>query len=193
MKGSIRIVVPLGLLLALAPPAQALEAPSAKDATQSSYTQMPCLARSQISPEFPVPLLLASVLTCMDEDRVQDAVDLFNIAGVFDNFDRRRVADKSAHSVYAVMKMEVGTAMGAEQLSRFEAALRDQVSAEKAPAYVAEVCSIMKRQGPPTYTPAYMLKHGMAAFTGQGGGLVPDFNAAAEWQATLDNYLRCPA
>ncbi len=184
MQGFLRTAAPLGLLLSLASTAHAQQ--------DSDDIAPPCLSRAQITASVNPAVMMAALPRCLQEGRTQEAIDLYNFAGVFSNFDRQRVADESAHGVYSAMKAVIGESMGEEAQTRFNDALRAQLAPDKAPAYIAGVCKHAKRIGPPSYAPTYMLNHGMAAFTGKGGGLVPDFNPQQGWQNTLSNYLKCP-
>lgn len=185
MKGNTRIAAPLGLLLlALAPFAQAQQ--------ESNAPAAACLSRSQITASTSPAALMNALPRCVQDGRMQDAIDLYNIAGVFAHFDRQRVADETGHSAYNALKAMAGSAMGEDNLGRFDSALKAQLTPDKAPAYVAGICTFSKRVGPPSYTPTYMLAHGMSNFTGTGGGLVPGFDPTSAWQATLSQYLKCP-
>lgn len=185
MKGSLRTAAPLGLLLlALAPAAHARQ--------DSANAAPACLSRTQITAAVTPAVMMAALPRCVQEGRTQDAIDLYNFSGVFAHFDRQRVADQSAHAVYGALKFAAGEAMGEDALVRFDTALKAQLAPEKAPAYIAGVCKDAKRIGPPSYTPTYMIDHGMAAFTGQGGGPVAGFEPQQAWQNTLSNYLKCP-
>lgn len=187
MKGNIRTAAPLGLLLL----ATAAFAQASEDSNDSPAAA--CLSRSQITAATSPAALMNALPRCVQDGRMQDAIDLYNIAGVFSHFDRQRVADETAHSAYGALKAMAGSALGEENLGRFDSALKAQLSPDKAPAYVAGICAFSKRVGPPSYPPTYMLSHGMSSFTGTGGGLVPGFDPASAWQATLSQYLKCPA
>lgn len=185
MQGFLRTAAPLGLLL--------LSLTSTAHARQDSTRAAPaCISRAQITAEVTPAAMMAALPRCVQGGRTQDAIDLYNFAGVFAHFDRQRVADQSAHAVYGALKSAAGEAMGEEALVRFDTALKAQLTPEKAPAYIAGVCKDAKRIGPPRYTPTYMTNHGMAAFTGQGGGPVPGFEPQQAWQNTLTTYLKCP-
>ncbi|MGH8036968.1 MAG: hypothetical protein ACREPC_09630 [Stenotrophomonas sp.] len=186
MKGRLCHAAPLGLLL--------LSLTTVAHARQDSMKAPPaCLSRAEITAAVTPAAMMAALPRCVQEGRTQDAIDLYNISGVFAHFDRQRVADQSAHGAYQAMKMAAGSAMDEETLARFDTALKAQLAPDKAPAYVAGICTDVKRLGPPTYTPTYMLSHGMSNFTGTGGGLVPDFKPAEAWKTTLTQYLKCPA
>ena len=185
MKGYVAKFAPLALLF-LAPLAHAQQAPAGASA-------QPCLSRSQITAATTPATMMAALPRCVQENRMEDAVDMFNIAGIFAYFDRQRVVDETAHGAYEAMKMQAVIAMGDELTKRFEASMKYQSAPERMPAYIAQMCTFSKRVGPPTYKPTYMLAHGMSAFIDRPGGLVPGFDPAQGWQTTLTKYLKCPA
>lgn len=151
--------------------------------------QLPCTALKAITPADSPGDQMAALPRCLQAGRDRDAADLFTMAGVFAHFDKQRVADTTAHDAYSALKASVANSVDEAQLARFNAALSQRMADPK--AYVAELCAITKAMPPPSYTPTYMLSHGMAAFTGKGGGLVAGFDPVAAWKNTRQTYLKC--
>lgn len=158
----------------------------------------PCQTLKQITPNQTPVELTKSMLTCVQNDRYADAVDLFNMAGVFAKFDTLRVPDKTAHQAYSVLKMSAAQALSQEQLEKFDAQTKKSLESD---GYHEKLCATAKKVGKPSYTPTYMINHGMAAFTGrtlpneevspQLGGST-GFDEDHAWNNVLDTYLKCP-
>ncbi len=127
---------------------------------------------------------------CVANARYQDATQLFMLAGAYSAFDTQRVADVSAHDAKTVLVMQSLAAVDPAKKAAWQQALRTYITG----GGLAEGCAAVRRLGPPTYYPAYMIQHGMAAFqTNPPAPLVEPFDAAAAWQSTLTTYLQCPA
>lgn len=158
-----------------------------------------CQTIDQITPTQTPVELTQSMLACVQNNRYTDAVDLFNMAGVFAKFDTLRVPDKTAHQAYSVLKMNAGQALSEEQLEKFDAQSKKSLESD---GYHEKLCATAKKIGKPTYTPTYMTNHGMAAFTGRTlpneelspplGGKT-GFDTDHAWNHVLDTYLKCPS
>lgn len=129
-----------------------------------------------------------AVRTCIDHGDFQRAARLFAIAGAFGRFDTLRVLDKSAHQAIPALWMANLDGLGQDTKAQFQATLKAISDSEQ----LAELCAQARKLGPPTYYPTYMTQHGLSAFTGQGGGLKQDFNAAEAWDSSVSTYLSCP-
>lgn len=134
--------------------------------------------------------LTVSMVTCVREQRYDDAVDLFNVAGVFAKFDTLRVPDKTAHQAYSVLKMQAAQALSENEAQTFDAHLKNTLSKD---GYHPTLCQAVKKIGAPTYKPTYMTNHGMAAFTGKSD-IEPGtpFDEKRAWGDVLETYLKCP-
>lgn len=158
----------------------------------SVWAATPCQTMKQIAPSQTPVELTKSMLTCVQNDRYADAVDLFNMAGVFAKFDTLRVPDKTAHQAYTVLKMSAGQALSEEQLEKFDAQTKKSLDSE---GYHEKLCATAKKVGKPSYTPTYMINHGMAAFTGHTSPPLDGsagFDEDHAWNNVLDTYLKCP-
>jgi len=190
MQGNAPLTTALGILL-LALPLLAQAQVTRHDTTGNLQPsrQLPCTALKGITPADSPADQMAALPRCLQAGRDRDAADLFTMAGVFAHFDKQRVADTSAHDAYSALKAGVADSVDEAQLARFNAALAERMADPQ--AYVAELCGITKTMAPPSYTPTYMMSHGMAAFTGKGGGLVAGFDPVAAWKNTRKTYLKC--
>jgi hypothetical protein len=62
------------------------------------------------------------------------------------------------------------------------------------PDALRAMCAEIKTVGPPNYYPAYMVQHGINAFTGgsPSGSVKADFNVQEAWEKALVVFLNCP-
>ncbi|MEG0185955.1 MAG: hypothetical protein RR704_21150 [Stenotrophomonas sp.] len=190
MRNLSRLTTPLGLLLLALPVLAQAQVTHHETAGNLKPTrELPCLAIKAITPDDSPADQMAALPRCLAAGRDRDAADLFTLAGVFAHFDKQRVADTTAHDAYNALKAGVADSVDEAQLTRFNAALAQRMADPK--GYQSELCALTRTMPPPSYAPTYMLSHGMAAFTGKGGGLVPGFDAAAAWKNTRLTYLKC--
>ncbi|OAN55233.1 hypothetical protein A6A04_11265 [Paramagnetospirillum marisnigri] len=150
-----------------------------------------CIAVAEADNAMTPPDLYIGVRKCLDQDRFERAVELFALAGLYGNFDAMRVTDRSAGQAKTVLIMGTFSTVGPERKDRFRQAL-ERMNAN--PDSLTALCRSVDRVGHPGYYPAYMILHGMKAFTGNphDGALAPDFDAAATWTSLRSNYLHCP-
>lgn len=170
----------LAFMLLAAPLAQAQQDPTQADAPR-------CITLSEVDRTMPPVPLMLSMVSCIREGRDEDAVDLFNMSGVLAKFDTLRVSDRSAHSVYPALKMQVAQMLTEDERVRFDANLKTMSSA---PGYQEKLCAFTAQLYPPTYEPRYMTSHGMGAFLGTPQS-VSGFQPNAAWAQVRADYLLC--
>ncbi len=133
---------------------------------QSSHRR-DCIALEEAGPVYTPADLYPAVAECVRKGEMSRAVDLFMLAGAYGRFDAFRVADRTAHQAMPVLQMQVGQRLDEGQRKSFMETLEREVAE---PAAVARRCREIDRIGPPQYHPAYMIQHGMGAFTSASGG-----------------------
>lgn len=135
--------------------------------------------------------LYRGLVVCIKDENYEDGAFLFALGGVYGRFDTFRVADRTAHQAMTVMKMGVLGGLDEARKEKFSAAVQKLVGT---PDGLRATCTEIRRIGVPAYHPAYMINHGIKAFSGGVGknGLVEDFDAKAAWEKALDSYLHCP-
>jgi len=174
-------------------------APTSRPATDAMEAQLhpnrPCVRLDQISGS-PTPMELYGALNdCLENHRDADAVALFALAGMDSAFDSLRVTDKTAGQARQILIMDLFQRMPPETHPRFESTLKEEAADQ--PRHVA-LCDQVRKIGPPTYFPAYMVNHGMGAVQSALANQAPptpleaNFNAQASWALLLTNYLNCP-
>lgn len=164
-------------------------APQALDDTPVNPAEQ-CLGSRQVVTRY-MPLdLYRSAALCMQQNKRDEAVFLYGVAGSEGRFDVQRVTDRTAHQVVnflgAIFIKQLGEPAGASFSQHMQARLGDKV-ARKA------FCSELKKQPPPSYHPAYMLNHGMQAFLSAESAsavqALPDAQKA--WSGAVDTYMDC--
>ena len=126
---------------------------------------------------------------CVENGRYQEATSLFMLAGAYGAFDALRVSDVTAREAKTVLVMESMGAIDPAKKAAWNQALKAYIGGSG----LAEGCAAIRRLGPPTYYPTYMIQHGMAALNGNNPApLVTPFDPVATWQTVQATYLQCP-
>lgn len=181
--GLLTLSSPLSVWAASSSGGEAPKVHSCQTLTQVKNTQTPVA-------------LTVSMVQCIRDQRYDDAVDLFNITGVFAKFDTLRVPDKTAHQAYSVLKMQAAQALTEQQTEEFDARLKSKLGED---SYHPQLCKAVKKIGAPTYQPTYMRNHGMAAFIGPTNqqenppklGVETGFDEGHAWDYVVESYLKC--
>jgi hypothetical protein len=151
-----------------------------------------CLRGSQLHGNLTPLELYRAMESCMQRSDVNSAVILFSLAGAYGHYDARRVVDPSAQQAGTLLRTLALQRLSEPQRQALVAAIR---STADDPERLPQLCATLERIGPPTYHPAYMLRHGLGA--GQEGAasprrdLVEGFQGAEVWEQVLDSFLRC--
>lgn len=134
------------------------------------------------SADTPVDLIDLGARLAKSGDDKQGAL-AFAVGLVYGRYDILRVADKTAHQGIEVL---AENAMG--QLTQEQADALRKAAGNMLKGGAPELLSLLNRMGRPTYTPTYMIQHGLRAFTGgmPNGGIVQDFDADAAWAGILE-------
>jgi hypothetical protein len=154
-----------------------------------SFHAIDCVDVSSLTTDYTPADLYPAVRKCIDRGDLERGARLYAVAGVYGRFDMLRVLDESARQAIPVLQLNNLSQVDPAIKAKFQATVHGLLGTDQLPA----VCSQVRKLGPPTYYPTYMTQHGMSAFTGKGGGLKPDFNAAEAWESSLAGYLHCPA
>lgn len=150
-----------------------------------------CFPPPRATPDMTPPALYSATRSCMKANRVVEAAQLFALAGAYSRFDTLRVQDRTAHQASTALKVLLSSQLSEQQRT----ALGEQVKLNMAtPEAIALTCRTVAAVGKPTYSPIYMIQHGMASFAGVNGHWeVEGFDPSKAWDETLTGYLHCPA
>lgn len=150
-----------------------------------------CVASSAFLPTHTAADLALVARNCVAAQAYPRAVEAFIVMQVFGVFDTRRVADRSAHQAVAVLGQQIAAAIPPADGDDFEAAVAEFGGAGS-PRHSA-LCQGLRASGPPTYSPVYMIQHGMMAFMRPDDPpLVDGFDANIAWDGVLTDFLNCP-
>ena len=150
-----------------------------------------CITLENAKAEYNPVALLKSSEDCIKRQRYADAVALIAFASAYARYDTRRVADRTAYDALSIARMAMFSEIPEADRPKLDAAFARLTSdgAEK-----SQFCADVKRIGPPTYFPRYMIQHGMGAFLGQSrDGLIENFESSKAWADVLSTYLHCPS
>lgn len=156
----------------------------------SAIAQSPqpsCMVLEDVDSSLDPVAITRSMLACIEQEKYEEAVDLFNIGGVFAKFDTQRVSDVSAHSAYPALKAHAAQLLYQAQQERFN---QQQRTISAGDLYHDKLCRFATRLPPPSYAPTYMTNYGMGAFTGTPQ-MENDFDPKLAWGKVLSSYLKC--
>jgi hypothetical protein len=136
------------------------------------------------------PDLYQGVSACIQQEDYRTAVALFALAGMESRFDAERVLDKTAGQAGQALVMDTINGLPADKRAKFQSAV-NAVAAD--PEVLSRTCSAIRKIGYPSYYPAYMVLHGIRAFTAKPDDptMEPNFDAATAWNTLLGSYLNC--
>ncbi|MDD9900664.1 MAG: hypothetical protein OXT65_06770 [Alphaproteobacteria bacterium] len=147
-----------------------------------------CMPLKSVTPEFTPADLHQGVVDCIKKADYKNAAALYQAAGTFATFDMQRVTDKTAHQARTMLSIKTGSTLSAKDREQFSSYTKAHIPKKPDRAF----CESIRKVGPPTYYPHYMIQHGMSAITGNTlEPIVKDFNADNAWLTALDTYLHC--
>jgi hypothetical protein len=155
-----------------------------------SKHELGCLEERELKNDYTPADLYRSFNDCAKKGKLKEGALTHALAGVYGKFDTLRVTDKSAHQALTVLKMQAFNGISEEQQISFKTNL-SQIFTN--PEKLAAVCKVIRKTGRPNYYPAYMIQHGMSAFTKKDSknDLIKNFNPNLAWEDSLENYLHC--
>lgn len=136
------------------------------------------------------------VAACGNAARYDIAIDAFALAGTYGKFDMARVSDQSAYGVLGAMKNLALNSMPESNRAQFQRIAGHNFDDK---AEHDGVCQRMRKIGPPSYHPSYMLNHGLGAVLEATGASSPsnssalrtDFVPQEAWNKALADYFSC--
>ncbi len=132
--------------------------------------------------------LFGNMKTCIEEKSFDQAATLYMVSQAYGYFDTLRVKDKSAHQ--AVTVLQTGTHDLLKQNDDKQAFL---LAINTLIEQHDRSCQFLKTLGYPTYTPDYMINHGLWAMKGKKSeSLDKKFVPKEAWKQTLITFMKCP-
>lgn len=154
-----------------------------------SNNSVGCIAVADAKSIYTPADLYKGVAACITAGDLRNGPELYALAGVYGRFDTLRVTDRSAHQALIVLQMQNLATLPKDKTDDFQTQLgmlaKDQVR-------LTELCTQIRRVGPPNYVPRYMTQHGMGAFLpDKDKGTETAFDPVTAWEQSL-TYLHCP-
>jgi len=156
----------------------------------SAKQPLTCVSIDGVGKDQTPPDLYQGVSACIQQEDYRTAVALFALAGMQSRFDAQRVLDKTAGQAGQVLIMDTLNGLPGDRRAKFQAAVRG-VAAD--PEVLSRTCASIRKIGYPTYYPAYMVLHGIRAFTAKPDDptLEANFDGPTAWNSLLSSYLNC--
>ena len=179
-------ILGVGISVARAANITNIEAPG----NLQSLNDIGCASSDTLQNTYTPADLYRGVAECVRRNNYDSAVYLSALAGVYGRYDTMRVSDQSAQQAQNVVQIKYMDSLTEDQKKTYMAKLSSVASN---PEKLASLCDDIRKIGPPSYQPTYMIQHGMGAFLGGGvNGLVSNFDSAPAWEKSLGTYLHCP-
>ena len=166
---------------------------------QMAQVSIACIGREGLASQLTPVELYKDASSCIDQERYDDGLFLYSVAGAYGRFDILRVKDATAHDVAVLLPGIIFRPLDKRKLAAFQERVK-QLSGND--TLRGKYCLDLKNISPPQYFPIYMISHGMVAtanamgFTLQGTNpgdnpLVSPFDAAKAWKQAVDEFLQC--
>lgn len=150
----------------------------------ASNKALGCIGLNEINNTMIPPDLFRGLKKCINQEKYDNAANLYFAARLFGAYDAKRVADRSAGQGITVLQINTFNSIDKKKTEKLQALLKEQYG--KGSKKLAALCTAFKSVGYPTYYPKYMILHGIGAFTGvQSNGLKREFDQASEWNRLL--------
>lgn len=157
-------------------------------------TQSPgCISLTETDATMAPPDLALSVLSCRDAGRTRDETELFALMMMRGYFDAYRVTDESARQAVTVLRIELSQRLGPEADAALTADLKRLLNDAQSPEF-KDFCARFSQLPVPSYSPDYMVAHGMNAVLGKADQpALKEIDAAASWSSIIGQGLKCPS
>jgi TPR repeat protein len=179
--------------------AQLHDANAQKALAQLEQANVRCIGRDGVNGQLTPVELYMDVASCIDQEKYEEGLFLYSVAGAYGRFDILRVKDATAHGVVDFLPGMYFKQLDQTKVATFKERVK-QISGND--VLKAKYCLDLESVGPPAYFPTYMISHGMAAtanalgvsLQGTNPGdnpLVSPFDAPNAWKQAVDEYLQC--
>jgi hypothetical protein len=159
----------------------------AKGSLESKHP-LACINISELNNTYTPADMFVGIEQCIKNEEYDNAVNLLFVASSYGKFDSLRVKDRTAHQAISMLKLET---MQKLDKNKIEAFRHEFTLKAKDPALNIANCNVLMSLGAPSYSPEYMMKHGMSNFTGKGGGLIDDFEPSEAWSTVIKDFAKC--
>lgn len=150
-----------------------------------------CIGQAQLSNDMHPSELARIVRACADEQRYDDAVQVYYTYSSYGLFDQQRVRDESAHVVLGELSQWMFAFLDRSAMKGIRTAM-DQMRDPTHPFFRA-TCIGIQTLGPPRYRPGYMIRYGLIPRKSDDDWQHTRFDSAAAWDKAVIEINRCPA
>lgn len=155
--------------------------------SQSELNSEPlvCLDKSELTEHLSPPEIWKSISSCLSSENYSNAIFQYALAGVYGRYDSMRVADETAHQAAKILPIIAWESLKEEKVKLFRERIQETLGKDTIrKSYCDEIIKI----GPPSYTPNYMLQHGLGATK----PYIEPFDSKTAWPIAVNGYLSCP-
>lgn len=148
-----------------------------------------CISPDQILDTYTPADLYPAAAACIINNRTEDGIYLYVVAGAYSRYDALRVTDKTAYDAPVLLRLRSFRPVGVERMKQFDAQVLSFLQNDTKHVVL---CQKVLHLGPPKYFPRYMTQHGMGAFLSpQGSNQVQDIDPAISWLVVIKDYVKC--
>ena len=147
-----------------------------------------CVGMEKLSSKQNPADIFVGINECLSKKDYKKASYLFFTALAYGKYDTLRVKDKSAHQAISVLRMNSFAQLSEKEIAELQKSFGSLMNDK---AQKKKLCDGLHDLGVPDYSPKYMMQHGMSAFTGQGGGLIKDFDSSMAWDKVKTEFAKC--
>ena len=155
--------------------------------TISAEAPIACIAPDDVAPERTPADIFAGVAECVNDDRYDTAAELYMVGAARGFYDRKRVADRSAHKALFELRTATLSNLGERERSlntALDALLGSDTRRQ-------QLCDLLATQGAPSHSTAYMENVGIGEFIGEPTGRVTDLDEDQAWRQVRNDLLEC--
>lgn len=149
-----------------------------------------CLNQAEITNDMHPSELARSVRACVQDQRYDDAVQVYYTYSSYGLYDQQRVRDESAHVVLGELSQWMFSFFDRTTMTALRASI-DKLRDTEHPFFLA-TCATLKTLGPPMYRPGYMIRYGMMPRKSDDDWQHDDFDPDAAWRKAVVEINACP-
>ena len=157
---------------------------------QPAPRHLGCVPAGGVTTDMTARELASAVRSCVQEDQLDRAIQLYLTYSNYILFDQQRVKDESAHVIVGELNSWIFTGYSYRKMQDLKVwvdRLRDPED-----DFLPRTCALIKQAGYPTYRPDYMIVRGMIPRKNDDDWQIEDFNPDAAWDKALHEVNTCP-
>jgi TPR repeat protein len=179
--------------------AQLGDANAQKALAQLAQENVRCIGRDGLGNQLTPIDLYMDAASCIDQEKYDDGLFLYFLAGAYGRFDMLRVKDATAYDAVAFLSGMILKRLDKTKVAAF---MEREKQMNGNDALKAKYCSDLASVSPPAYFPTYMVSHGITSYADATAATLPGhspadnplvspFDAPKAWKQAVDDYLQC--